>query len=512
MATCLEIQKINNSFCRVLSDENFIHEELYEKFKVQLEGANQYSRHTHDRFYDKSSGKLPLGLLIDLLQHCKPYQVTLDNSLKNMIRDVDTDEIDEWISTIKLPFELYHYQRKIIMDVIKFRRLVALADTGAGKSAVIYCITRFLVEESVALDNDNKILILIPNISLRSQIINDFLDYGWGEARSWCQEILPSQSKYSNKKVVISTWQSLQNMDSEYFEQFTSVLVDEAHGASAKEMYKILKNCVNAKDRIGLTGTLSGSEHHRVKVQSMLGPVKRYVETKELQDLGQASKTIVRMINVRYPKKDEDTIKTLDYMAQVDFLHMHEHRMDTICKMAAELSKSENILLIFEKVEKGLERYEQHLIKLGVGDKVRVTTGAVKVSVRDEIKKELEENAGHIYLATWGTLSTGVNIKNLHSLFLCSSSKGLIRVLQTVGRLLRVHPSKNVAKIFDFTDNFETFIRHAKIRFQHYTSKSHPVSMSSLEIKNSFQDEELLETLISESNYRKEAKRLRDGE
>lgn len=514
----ITIVKENNSFVRVISDELWIHDELYELFKVSVDGANSYSKMTHERFYDKFSGKLPMGLLPRLMEHCKGYDIGYDPALKNL-RNHSREEIIEWMDSIDFPFTPYEYQINIVVDFIRRRRLLALADTGAGKSAVIYFIVRFLIAEALSSGKDGQILLMIPNITLRSQIITDFIDYGWEDARGWCEEIIPSKSKYSNKRVVITTWQSIQNMDSEYFENFTAVIADEAHGVSAKKQYNILKNCKNAVDRIGLTGTLKNTDHHTMKVESCLGKSKTYVVTKQLQALGQATKTKVFMTRLDYSKEDLKLVNKLDYMAQVDFLHLHRGRMEYICNVATKLTdKTENVLLIFEKVEKGVKKYEEYLKEIGLEDRVCVVTGEVGIDERNEIKKKLESKGGHIFLATWGTLSTGVNIKNLHSLMFVSSSKGRIRVLQTVGRLLRIHSSKLYAKIFDFTDDTRkttlgrsSFLEHAKERFKHYKDKKHPVNSKITKfVSSSSYDLETFKELYKESEYRRKAKRDRE--
>ena len=519
MSCNVEIYKDNNSFVSVSCPDQWLHDELYDLFKIPVDNANSnHTKFTHERFYNKQTGRLPLGLLGRLLAHCKTYNVTIDPSLKN-IRPYPKEEIMEWMDSIEFPFTPYQYQYDIVCDAIRLRRLVALADTGAGKSAVLYFLIRFYLAEMLAEGRDGKILIMIPNITLRSQIIGDFKSYGWAEADGWCHVVDGKGSKWTDKRVVITTWQSIQNMDDDYYEQFLSIVVDEVHGASAAKQTNILKRAIKAVDRVGLTGTLSGTEHHKTKVEQFVGTSKRYIETKELTAMGQTCPTQVYMMGLKYTDREIKSVQTLDYQAKVDYVHMHTERMRFICTKATALAQSgENVLVIFEKVEKGLKLYEEHLKEIGLGDLVRVVTGEVKGSDRDDIKAELEAKGGHIFLATWGTLSTGVSIKNLHGLILASSSKGRIRVLQTIGRLLRVHPSKKFAKIIDFTDIItnhkytkSSFTDHARDRHGVYREKGHPVKCLQPNNLRTGITAEVYETLLSESNYRLEAKRLREG-
>lgn len=515
-STTVEITKLNNSFLSVASPDAWLHEELYDLFKVHIPGST-HTRHTHERFYNKYNGKLPLGLLPKLLKHCKSYKPVLDPAFKKSLREHSKEEIREWMDSKEFPFTPYDYQYDIVVDAIRLRRLVALADTGAGKSAILYFLVRFYVEEAIALGRDGKVLVMIPNITLRSQILQDFRDYGWDEADGYCH-LISDGRKWSDKRVIISTWQSIQNMDDEYFEQFTNIIVDEVHGVSAKKQTNILKRAINASDRIGLTGTLAGTDYHKMQVEQFVGASKRYVVTKQLQEMGQASATQVFMTALNYTDREIKMINALDYIGKVDFIHLHEERMKYLCNFAEKLSSNrENVLLIFEKVEKGVERYRDYLESVGLGDRVRVVTGEVKGSDRDEIKAELEANAGHIFLATWGTLSTGVNIKNLHSLMLVSSSKGRIRVLQTVGRLLRIHASKKIAKIFDFTDvtsgcgfRVSNFVDHAKERFRFYKEKGHPVRANTKASLGYGINTETYSELLQASKARRTAKELQE--
>lgn len=511
MSTRVEIIKDSNSFVSVACDDQWLHDELYDMFKIPISGVNtNHTRHTHDRFYDKYRGRLPLGLLGRALVHCRNYEVVLDPSLKNLRPYTDAD-VREWMDSVEFPFTPYEYQYNIVSDAIRLRRVVALADTGAGKSAVLYFLTRFYIDEDLAEQRDGKTLIIIPNITLRSQIISDFESYGWEDARGWCHVIESGGPKWSDKRVVITTWQSVQNMDEEYFEQFTHVVVDEVHGVSAKKQTNMLKRCTRASDRVGLTGTLDGTLWHKTKVEQFVGPCKRYVATQELTEIGQVCPTQVFMLGLKYTPEETKRLNKLDYPAKVDFINCHKHRMELLCSKLTKLTScGDNILAIFEKVEKGLNLYLQHLQELGLSDKVVVITGAVSGPERDAIKARLEAETGLILLSTWGALSTGVSIKNIHTLALMNSSKGKIRVLQTVGRMLRVHESKQFAKILDITDittndsnKHSPFLDHSKLRLGYYKEKGHPVRfVAPLSLSHGVDEHKYIQ-LLDESSVRK---------
>ena len=59
-----------------------------------------------------------------------------------------------------------------------------------------------------------------------------------------------------------------------------------------------------------------------------------------------------------------------------------------------------------------------------------------------------------ILVASFGTFSTGISIKNIHNIFFTESFKSEIIIRQSIGRGLRLHKEKDVLSIVDFVDNF----------------------------------------------------------
>ena len=88
-----------------------------------------------------------------------------------------------------------------------------------------------------------QILIIVPTTSLVEQMYGDFKDYGWDVER-FCHKIYQGQDKQTNKKVVISTWQSIYKMDRDYFAKFAVVMGDECHLFKANSLNKIMEKMV----------------------------------------------------------------------------------------------------------------------------------------------------------------------------------------------------------------------------------------------------------------------------
>ena len=157
------------------------------------------------------------------------------------------------------------------------RRALLLSPTASGKSLIIYLLFRQLHEYQ-----NLKGLIIVPTTSLVEQLFSDFGDYNDGTMETLVHRIYQCKEKETDKPLTISTWQSLYKMPKEYFEQFDYVIGDEAHNFKAQSLTTILTNCVNAKYRIGLTGTLDGTKTHKLVLEGLFGPVRKVITTNEL--------------------------------------------------------------------------------------------------------------------------------------------------------------------------------------------------------------------------------------
>ncbi|AUR97720.1 P-loop containing nucleoside triphosphate hydrolase [Vibrio phage 1.244.A._10N.261.54.C3] len=535
-------EQINARSMRIYCEEECVHMELNDFFQYDDPNfqPNRWSKWDGKvRLYDRHSGKLDVGLLEYLVKFCSinKYPLEIDPRLKQM-RRIDMDDVHEYCDSLNLSRSddgdyvscvPYDYQYYGVERALKLRRAVLLADTGAGKSLMQYILTRFYIEEYEALHNrPAKVLLLVPSVMLVNQMQADFKEYsqfnGW-DVEKHVHGISAGCSKLTRKNVVVSTWQSIQDEAADYFDQFTHLITDEVHGASASKISYICNNCINCYDRAGLTGTLHEEEMNKLQVQAHFGPIMNVADTKLLKKLGQASETLVTMMNLDYSVSDRQFASKLDYMGEIDFITKHPQRNKLISALASTLTG--NTLMLFDRRDHIDAVYE--LIK-DQGN-VHIINGDVNGDVREVIKAALEnckkrisldfgsdfievdfddifttksgdkraidlkvgdvteehgkvcktkELRGATLLATFGCVSTGVSIKNLHNLVFCHPSKSIIRVLQSLGRLLRRHKSKEVAMIYDLVDNLKIAggdanhaVRHAMKRYGFYTNKGH---------------------------------------
>ena len=79
--------------------------------------------------------------------------------------------------------------------------------------------------------------------------------------------------------------------------------------------------------------------------------------------------------------------------------------------------------------------------------------GGVATEDRERVREITESENNAIIVASYGTFSTGINIKNLHNVIFASPSKSRIRNLQSIGRVLRKGSNNTKATLYDIADD-----------------------------------------------------------
>jgi superfamily II DNA or RNA helicase len=312
---------------------------------------------------------------------------------------------------------------------------------------IIYSLVRYLIAKK------KKIIIIVPSISLVEQLFSDFKnDYGWSKAFENVCLNYGGQELDTSKNVLLTTWQSVYKRSEEFFGQYSALIVDEAHSMQGKSISEIGRKCVGASFRIGLTGTLPENEADFHTVTGFLGPVIHKVMSKELMDKGILSQIKIKNLILKYPEEMRHARSS--YQKEVDDISKYENRNIAIDYVINAAKPKENILILVTKIEL-LRSVKVYIEKKFKGRKVYEIYGKTDADVRETIRKSLEKDDGAILVASYGTFSTGANVKKLHHIVLFSSYKSQIKVLQSIGRGLRTHESKDFVTIFDVVDNLQ---------------------------------------------------------
>jgi len=332
------------------------------------------------------------------------------------------------------------YQYTAIYEALRKRRKLIVSPTGSGKSLMIYSIVRFLFETK------NKVLIVVPTTSLVEQLYKDFFSYGWC-VDDYVHRIYAGHEKVTDKPVTITTWQSVYKQSRKWFEPFTAVIGDEAHLFKSKSLVSIMTKMLDCKYRYGFTGTLDGTQTHKWVLEGLFGPTYKIIRTDELMKKGYLSKLNIKVLTLKHPAR-----KFENYEDEIQYLITHTQRNNFIKNLT--LDQKGNTLILYTRVEShGLPLFDLINKSKEENRKCFFVHGGVDTEDREEVRTITEKEDNAIIIASYGTFSTGINIKNLHNVIFASPNKSKIRNLQSIGRVLRKGDNKIKATLFDIADD-----------------------------------------------------------
>ena len=427
-------------------------QELTEFFTFEVPGAKfmpQFKNRMWDgkiRLFSPATGQIYVGLLSYIKNYCSRngIQYILENGVENE-KTVEREVVSGFVKSLKpkskgKSLRVRDYQIDAVQHAVSRHRALLLSPTASGKSLIIYALVRYYKMMGL------RTLILVPTTSLVEQMYTDFEDYGWSSG-TYCQKIYQGHDRKVTKDVVISTWQSLYKMPKKYFEDFGCVIGDEAHMFKSKSLTGIMTKLHQCKYRFGLTGTLDGTLTHRLVLEGLFGTTETIVTTKELIDRKTLADLTVKCIVLKHKNIREK----MTYAEELEYLATNEKRNDFIVNLLQHLDG--NTLCLFQLVEKhGKPLYDQ--VQETITDrKTFFVYGGTDTSEREEIRGVVENEKKSIILASYGTFSTGINIRNINNIVFSSPSKSRIRVLQSLGRGLRKTDTKHSVLIFDIADD-----------------------------------------------------------
>ena len=488
------LHKLNEAYIKVECEKS-ISQELSSYFSFRVPGYQfvpAYKNKLWDgfiRLYDLRTNQIYHGLVPYIEKFCSERNYTSEiNSEISITESFSLVEAVDFVRTLDLPHEIRDYQLNAFVQAVRNRRILLLSPTASGKSLILYVILRWLQESDY-----KRGLLIVPTTSLVEQMYTDFESYGY-DSEEYCHRQYSGKEKHTNKLLTITTWQSIYKNDADYFEQFDFVMGDEAHQFKAKSLTTILSGCTNAKYRIGTTGTLDGTQTHRLVLEGLFGPVYKATTTSELIDKGQLASFKIKCLILKHNEAVCKQARDWDYNTEIDYIVQNPARNEFIRNLA--LSLNGNTLILFQFVEKhGKDLYT--IIKDSVKYRhVFFVFGGTDVEVRESVRAITEKEKDAIIVASYGTFSTGVNIRNLHNIIFASPSKSRIRNLQSIGRGLRKGDNKEEAVLFDIADDFRIgkfvnyTLKHFIERVKIYDDEKFNYKFYNIELKNGTNDKQ----------------------
>jgi superfamily II DNA or RNA helicase len=476
--------------------EKGLKQELRDYFSFMVPGAQympMFKRRLWDgkiRLYDILSSTLPRGLKTYLEKFCndRGYSLNVKES-KNPLCATEAQLMAFYeslkVSVRKQVVQMHDHQKQGILHALNNHRSVLISPTGSGKSLIIYVLVRFLQK---VLPTDRKILILVPTVGLVNQMESDFFDYS-SQDKSWsCKKYIHKISagvdKETDKQIVISTWQSIYKLPKQWFDKFDAIFFDECHQAKAESINFIGQKLSKAWFRIGTTGTLQQTQAHRLSIEGILGPAVQFIHTKNLMNKGLLAKLGIDCILLKYTEQEKQLLKKQKYVDEIKWIVDNEKRNEFIKELA--LRTKGNTLILFNYVEAHGKPLAALLEAAGTNRKVYLIHGKTEADAREYIRRVIDKEKDAILVASYGTTSAGINIVNLDNIIFASPTKSVIRLLQSIGRGLRVSEKKKTLKVYDIVDDLSWkshknhVLRHFEERVKIYNKEKFDYKICSM--------------------------------
>jgi superfamily II DNA or RNA helicase len=443
------------------------------------------------KLFNRMTGELNAGLYVYLLKFASERSYSVDTEESDQYglpvpQQLQPEHMEDLLKDATLPFQPRDYQYDAIETALKRTRAILLSPTGSGKSFMIYLIMKYFLKHLTNRIDPSKVLIIVPTTSLVEQMHQDFTDYGM--ELEMVHKIYSGKDKVTNKQVIISTWQSIYKLPKKWFEQFGMILGDECHGFKSKSLSSIMNKSTLAKYRYGFTGTLDGTQTHQLMLEGLFGPVYKVTTTKALQDNNTLAPLDIKVLLLTYSEEVRKEFGKKDYQDEIDFIVGNNSRNRLIRNLAT--SCKGNTLVLFRLVDKhGKPLYDLINNKVEEGRKVFFVSGDTDTVDREAIRGIVEKQSNAIIVASLGTFSTGINIRNLHNIIFASPSKSQIKVLQSIGRGLRKSDNGQNTTLYDIADDIHWKARknftllHSIERVKMYEKEQFNYQMVKVDIK-----------------------------
>jgi superfamily II DNA or RNA helicase len=448
--------------------------------------------------YFKSNRYLPSGLWHELVEVSKQYnfEININGIQRKFDRDIDKEEFVAWVNEkwADSPMKPRDYQIETAFQIIKYKSCLAELATSAGKTLIIFMVMAYLLESK----KSKKILMIVPTVDLVVQSSEDFYEYNEGSIglKLQIQQIFAGSVIRDGANIVVGTYQSLVKKDKEYFDAFDCVIVDETHKAKSASIKSILEKCEEADRKFGLSGTIpKPGTLDRLTLMAYTGPIITSIRADFLIEQGHITPCEVYAIEMNYASTEvREGFKTLHARSEEDrkkLLHLEQNyaiqseaRLEFITDMI--LKNKKNALVLFYRIEYGNKLYDK--LREKTSRRIFYIDGGTDKDLRAMHKDNLEEGEQKIMIASYGTFSTGINVKNIHTIYLCESFKSEVIIRQSIGRGLRKHTDKDKLLIIDFIDDYRIgrynnyLYKHGLARQEIYRDQNFPYNVRSVDV------------------------------
>jgi len=463
-----------------------------------------------------TDGYIKIGLWKELRNFMQNnnYPLRIDGLNKLFNINLQREEFDEFVSGLLAGTDmkdLRWFQVPCAFNILKYRYCMAELATSAGKTLISYIVAAYL--KSIGeVDSKSKFLMIVPRTDLIGQTADKFEKvYSNGTVPLKVSRIggrfnpktKKAQAEIADADVIVATYQSLANFDDEFFTRIRHVNVDEAHTTTNTTIRGILRRCVYLKHRFGLSGTLEidTKSADYCRLQEYLGPNVMVVTAKDLIDSDYSPDIYIKAIKLVYDENRDEIITNYQdlidngremyvdgdafgkdmYSLERQIITSHPARLDFIVSLVKSLKMNTLILFNDVKGKYGKTIYERLLAE---GERTYYIDGSVNNSDREDYTLAVEKYGGVKLIASFGTFSTGIDIKSVYNIIFVESYKSPILIRQSIGRGMRELAGKYSVNIIDIVDTFGKYAKkHYKERRTIYESQQFPLTEHTYELK-----------------------------
>jgi superfamily II DNA or RNA helicase len=456
-----------------------VFDEMREYFSVEDPNASFIRRHnkfTKTRKYlITPMGKCDLGLYWDFIQYLtenhNKTQIITDSSLDFITNQRDITEIYN-----NFTHSLREYQDDVVRLALKQGTGVYIMGTGAGKTLT----TAALIENEYRFSNNPqtfKCLVIVPDLGLVTQTYDEFIKEGVTFSLSkWTGKIDFDE----NAQVIICNSGVLHSRfkDNPWILYVDMVVVDECHKIKHDNKVSGIISKIKTTKKYGFTGTLPEEQFEKWSIIGKLGPVMYEKTSSELRQEKYLVNASVKMLNLVYNERVPQKT-TNKYRNELDFLYNNTKRNNLIHTITSKLPN--NTLVLVNHIEHGENLY--NTMFFNNTKQVFFIRGSVEVDEREKVKQIMEQCDNVVCIAISAIFSTGINIKNLHNIVIAAGGKSFIRLVQSIGRGLRLHENKNRLCIIDLSDELRYSQTHSMKRENIYIKEDIPITKHTIQLK-----------------------------
>jgi superfamily II DNA or RNA helicase len=457
-----------------------VFKEIREVFSEKNEAAKflqrKYRFIPQRNYVITGTGRFHPGLTGEIIKCIKEKFPTtryiINQSLINVIKPSttwgDTEQLSSNIAELNL--KLYDYQRDVVSRCLENGRGTVVLATAGGKTLITSSLINQL-RSTVYKDKESfKCVFIVPSLSLVIQTVDKFNEYG----------VSFTYSKWTGNNelnlasdVIVCNLGILQSKktDLSFLESIDLLIIDEVHMLRTGNNFNNIVDTVKTPFKFGFTGTLPESNIDKWNIIGRVGPLLYEKKSYELKKQNFVTNSQISIIEINYKTRPPATHSIIDkYRIELEFIITNQYRNKVINKICQNANR--NILIMVDYIRHGERLLE--ILSTNTNREVYFIQGSVDADVREDIRKKMEHKDNVICVAISKIFSTGIDIKNLHYIVFAGGGKAKIKILQSIGRGLRLHKDKKMLHIVDIHDQLQYSSKHGEKRIEFYEQEKIP--------------------------------------